>query len=109
MNSGPVNSLSMDLMIDLRKAIKEATDDKDCAGIIIASSCRTFSAGLNMKELHGATPEHLGNFWKELQGEFVACVLCNLRAQHIIPYYPDLLSPVRPNVLAVRSQSSCYC
>jgi enoyl-CoA hydratase/carnithine racemase len=69
MNSAPVNSLSLELMIDLRKALEAATSDTECAGIILASSCRTFSAGLNMKELYGATPEHLATFWTELQGE----------------------------------------
>ena len=68
MNSAPVNSLSLELMVDLRKALEAATEDDECAGIILASSCRTFSAGLNMKELHGAAPEHLVKFWTELQG-----------------------------------------
>ena len=68
MNGAPVNSLSLDLMVDLRKALQAATTDEECHGVVLGSSCRTFSAGLNMKELHGATPDHLVKFWTELQG-----------------------------------------
>lgn len=68
MNSAPVNSLGLELIVDLRKALEVASNDDECAGIILASSCRTFSAGLNMKELHGATPDYLTKFWTELQG-----------------------------------------
>jgi enoyl-CoA hydratase/carnithine racemase len=68
MNSAPVNSLSLELIIDLKKALDTASKDEECEGIILASTCRAFSAGLNMKELHGASPEHLATFWTELQG-----------------------------------------
>jgi len=67
MNSPPVNSLGISLIVGLKDAIKDASMDPTCDGIILASSCRVFSAGLNMRELHGATDADLSRFWDEFQ------------------------------------------
>lgn len=67
MNNGPVNSLSFDLIEELEEALSKAGQDKDCAGVILASDCRAFSAGLDMNELHGANTDHLTKFWTKMQ------------------------------------------
>lgn len=101
MNSAPVNSLSLDLIVDLRKALQSASRDKDCVGIILASSCRVFSAGLDMREMHGTSSDHLVTFWTELQSKNTALYL------PLYVLHPCSVSPLRPPLLALRGQASC--
>jgi enoyl-CoA hydratase/carnithine racemase len=69
MAAPPVNSLGIELITDLTAAFKQAGADPHCGGIVLASSERAFSAGLNLKELHNATPEYLDHFWENFQGD----------------------------------------
>lgn len=62
----PVNSLNLDLIQNLTKAVDDA-NNSTCDGIILSSSCRVFSAGLDLKELHGASDEFLVKFWTHFQ------------------------------------------
>jgi enoyl-CoA hydratase/carnithine racemase len=67
MCSPPVNLLGIDLIISLSKAIAEAESSSNVEGIIIASNCRIFSAGLNLNELHCTSRSSLVTFWTAFQ------------------------------------------
>lgn len=67
MAAAPVNSLGISLIMELRQAFEVAGKDETCEGIILASDCRVFSAGLNMKELHTTNLEALDYFWSHFQ------------------------------------------
>ena len=66
MDNKPVNALNVNLMQELQESIDEA-NVSDCEGIILTSSCRIFSAGLDLTELHDASPEFLTEFWTTFQ------------------------------------------
>ena len=66
MAAEPVNSLNLQLMRKLKMAIT-AANASSCDGIVLASSCRVFCAGLDLKELHGASSENLAEFWTTFQ------------------------------------------
>jgi len=67
MAAPPVNSLGIELITELKEAFEEVGNDETCEGIILASDCRVFSAGLNMKELHTTDLEALNKFWSQVQ------------------------------------------
>ena len=68
MNHPPVNSFDIPLVASLTSHLEELQTSGKIDGIIITSGVsRTFSAGLDLKELHGVTPEHLRKFWKLVQ------------------------------------------
>ncbi len=71
MNAPPVNSLGIELINSLKASFNEASSAAECEGIILASSARVFSAGLNMTELHGSDIEFLNKFWTNFQGNNV--------------------------------------
>jgi enoyl-CoA hydratase/carnithine racemase len=66
MASEPVNSLDLDLVRNIKTAV-DAANNSNCDGIIFSSSCRVFSAGLDLKGLHGASNEFLVEFWTAVQ------------------------------------------
>jgi Delta3-Delta2-enoyl-CoA isomerase len=63
----PVNSLNFDLLHSLKNAVNEANANTSCSSIILSSSCRVFSAGLDLNSLHGASTQTLIQFWTEFQ------------------------------------------
>ena len=68
MNRPPVNSFDIPLVASLTNHLEDLQLSGKCDGIIITSSVpRTFSAGLDLKELHGVTAEHLRKFWRNVQ------------------------------------------
>ena len=68
MNHPPVNSFDVPLVASLTSHLKDLQTAGKVDGIIITSGVpRTFSAGLDLKELYGVTEEHLRNFWKHVQ------------------------------------------
>ena len=68
MNHPPVNSFDIPLVASLTNHLEDLQLFGKCDGIIITSSVpRTFSAGLDLKELHGVTAEHLRKFWRHVQ------------------------------------------
>lgn len=69
MAAPPVNSLGLNLITELTATFKRAAEDPACEGIVLASEARAFSAGLNLRELHGASREDLDVFWTNFQGE----------------------------------------
>ncbi|KAF7220583.1 enoyl-CoA delta isomerase 1, mitochondrial [Nothobranchius furzeri] len=68
MQSPPVNSLSLDFITELCISLEKLEMDKGCRGLIITSSQpKVFSAGLDILEMYGKSPERCGEFWKSVQ------------------------------------------
>ncbi|XP_022531622.1 enoyl-CoA delta isomerase 1, mitochondrial [Astyanax mexicanus] len=64
----PVNSMSLDFMTEFVIAWDKLELDKSCRGIILTSALpNVFSAGLDIMDMYGTTPEHRTAFWKALQ------------------------------------------
>lgn len=64
----PVNSLSLDLLTELCINLEKLEMDKTCRGLIITSSQpKVFSAGLDIMEMYGTSPERCGEFWRAVQ------------------------------------------
>lgn len=68
LQSPPVNSLSLDFLTEFCICLEKLEMDKSCKGLIITSSQpKVFSAGLDIMEMYGKSPEHCGVFWKAVQ------------------------------------------
>ncbi|KAM9744820.1 enoyl-CoA delta isomerase 1, mitochondrial [Menidia menidia] len=68
MQSAPVNSLSLDFLTELCINVEKLEMDKGCRGLIITSNQpKVFSAGLDILEMYGKSPERCGEFWKAVQ------------------------------------------
>uniref|UniRef100_A0A8C7WNL7 Enoyl-CoA delta isomerase 1, mitochondrial n=1 Tax=Oryzias sinensis TaxID=183150 RepID=A0A8C7WNL7_9TELE len=68
MQSPPVNSLSLDFLTEFCIGLEKLEMDKGCRGLIITSSQpKVFSAGLDILEMYGRSPERCGEFWKAVQ------------------------------------------
>ncbi|KAM4531814.1 enoyl-CoA delta isomerase 1, mitochondrial [Odontesthes bonariensis] len=68
MQSPPVNSLSLDFLTELCINVEKLEMDKGCRGLIITSNQpKVFSAGLDILEMYGKSPERCGEFWKAVQ------------------------------------------
>uniref|UniRef100_A0A096LQ01 Enoyl-CoA delta isomerase 1, mitochondrial n=1 Tax=Poecilia formosa TaxID=48698 RepID=A0A096LQ01_POEFO len=68
MQSPPVNSLSLDFLTEICITLEKLEMDKGCRGLIITSSQpKVFSAGLDILEMYGKSPERCGEFWKAVQ------------------------------------------
>ncbi|XP_026180019.1 enoyl-CoA delta isomerase 1, mitochondrial isoform X2 [Mastacembelus armatus] len=68
MQNPPVNSLSLDFLTEFCINLEKLEMDKSCRGLIITSSVpKVFSAGLDIMEMYGTTPERCGEFWKAVQ------------------------------------------
>jgi len=67
MQKPPVNSLNVDMIQALTKALVELEANK-CRGFILTSSSPSvFSAGLDIREMYQTSPERLQLFWSSLQ------------------------------------------
>ncbi|KAK5856807.1 hypothetical protein PBY51_008377 [Eleginops maclovinus] len=68
MQSPPVNSLSLEFLTELCISVEKLEMDKSCRGLIITSGQpKVFSAGLDIMEMYGKSPEHCGAFWRAVQ------------------------------------------
>ncbi|XP_018554059.1 enoyl-CoA delta isomerase 1, mitochondrial isoform X3 [Lates calcarifer] len=68
MQSPPVNSLSLDFLTEFCINVEKLEMDKTCRGLIITSSQpKVFSAGLDIMEMYGKSPERCGEFWRAVQ------------------------------------------
>ena len=71
MNRPPVNSLNLELLLELRQAIDGLDEDPNMHGFVLASSSKNvFSAGLDIQEMHRPDRERLADFWEALQNVF---------------------------------------
>ncbi|XP_017121132.2 enoyl-CoA delta isomerase 1, mitochondrial [Drosophila elegans] len=72
MNRPPVNSLNVQLLMDLQSSIREVENNK-CRGLILTSALPTvFSAGLDIREMYNTDKERLRIIWTELQKAWIA-------------------------------------
>nr|XP_056722313.1 enoyl-CoA delta isomerase 1, mitochondrial [Euleptes europaea] len=68
LKSPPVNSLSLELLTEFSISLEKLENDKACRGVILTSAVpQIFSAGLDITEMHGKSPEHYAEFWKAVQ------------------------------------------
>ncbi|XP_072549004.1 enoyl-CoA delta isomerase 1, mitochondrial-like [Salminus brasiliensis] len=66
--SPPVNSMSLDFMTEFVINLDKLELDKSCRGVILTSALpNVFSAGLDIMDMYGRSPEHCEEFWKVLQ------------------------------------------
>lgn len=64
----PVNSLSLEFLTEICINLEKLEMDKSCRGLIITSDRpKVFSAGLDILEMYGKTPERCAEFWKAVQ------------------------------------------
>ncbi|XP_008293728.1 enoyl-CoA delta isomerase 1, mitochondrial [Stegastes partitus] len=64
----PVNSLSLEFITDICINVEKLEMDKSCRGLIITSNQpKVFSAGLDILEMYGKSPERCGEFWRAVQ------------------------------------------
>ncbi|MCJ8739679.1 hypothetical protein PDJAM_G00049940 [Pangasius djambal] len=64
----PVNSMSLDFLTELLIGLEKLELDKSCRGVILTSAQpKIFSAGLDILEMYGKSPEHYAEFWKSVQ------------------------------------------
>ena len=64
MDLPPVNLMGKDFIQAMTKSIKEVEADKSINSLIIDSSQKVYSGGLNLKEFYGASKDELIDFWK---------------------------------------------
>ncbi|XP_078096535.1 enoyl-CoA delta isomerase 1, mitochondrial [Mustelus asterias] len=68
MKKPPVNSLSLEFLTEFAISLEKLEMDRECRGVVITSSVpKIFSAGLDINEMYGKTPEHTGEFWRAVQ------------------------------------------
>ncbi|XP_067912254.1 enoyl-CoA delta isomerase 1, mitochondrial [Heterodontus francisci] len=68
MKKPPVNSLSMEFLTEFAINMEKLEMDRECRGVVLTSSIpKIFSAGLDINEMYGKTPEHTGEFWRAVQ------------------------------------------
>lgn len=63
----PVNSMSVESMEELRSAIHHVQNMNNIRGLVITSSTKAFSAGLDLNELVSPDINRLHRFWKAFQ------------------------------------------
>ncbi|KAL4659082.1 enoyl-CoA delta isomerase 1, mitochondrial [Arapaima gigas] len=67
-HSPPVNSLSLDFLTEFASNMEKLELDKGCRGVVLTSALpKIFSAGLDITEMYGKSPEHCREFWKAVQ------------------------------------------
>ena len=64
LNNAPVNSLNLATIKELTNAIGLVEKNPKTKALVLASSCRVFSAGLDLSEMHDATE---GMYWRQVQ------------------------------------------
>ncbi len=68
MNKPPVNSLNISFTRELSAALSKVEACPDVEALVIKSAISgQFSAGLDLSELYGRTPEQLKELWKSMQ------------------------------------------
>ncbi|KPP76679.1 3,2-trans-enoyl-CoA isomerase-like [Scleropages formosus] len=66
--SPPVNSLTLDFLTEFATNLEKLEMDKGCRGVVLTSALpKIFSAGLDIREMYGKSPEHCREFWKAVQ------------------------------------------
>lgn len=63
----PVNSLNLDLLLELRKSFESAIDNGSKAIILTSTLPTVFSGGLDIMEMYKPDPKRVKDFWEALQ------------------------------------------
>lgn len=75
----PVNSLSLEFLTEICINVEKLEMDKGCRGLIVTSSQpKVFSAGLDILEMYGKSPESCGEFWRAVQEMWLKMYSSNL-------------------------------
>ena len=72
MQRPPVNSLNLDLLLEIGKTIKKLEKDNARGLILTSDSPSTFSAGLDILEMYKPEKERLTAFWSTLQSTWLS-------------------------------------
>ena len=67
MSAPPVNSLSKDLFDQLTQSIEILESDKKCHSLVLTSSCKIFSSGMDLNVFNNPSYESLVSFWDAFQ------------------------------------------
>lgn len=79
MQNPPVNSLSLGFLTEFCIAVEKLEMDKSCRGLIITSSQpKVFSAGLDIMDMYGKSPEHCAEFWRAVQEMWLKLYTSNM-------------------------------
>ncbi|KAF4092536.1 hypothetical protein AMELA_G00022070 [Ameiurus melas] len=64
----PVNSMNLEFLTEFSIGLEKLELDKSCRGVILTSAQpKIFSAGLDILDMYGKTPEHYEEFWRAVQ------------------------------------------
>uniref|UniRef100_A0A672G5S5 Enoyl-CoA delta isomerase 1, mitochondrial n=1 Tax=Salarias fasciatus TaxID=181472 RepID=A0A672G5S5_SALFA len=79
MQRPPVNALGLEFLTEICITVEKLEMDKSCRGLIITSSQpKVFSAGLDILEMYGKSPERCGEFWRAVQEMWLKLYSSNL-------------------------------
>lgn len=67
LDAAPVNSLTQDVFLKITAGMKELESNSTCEVVLLTSSCRVFSAGLDLKFLYGSSRSDLADYWSAFQ------------------------------------------
>jgi len=83
MSSPPVNIMNVDFFEALRDEIREVEQDKSIHSMVLASSQKVFSAGLDLQSMYQKTDEELAHFWSTFRDMYITLYstrLCTVAA-----------------------------
>ena len=73
LDNGVANTLSLEMAEALTGAIKDAESNPDNQSMVIKSNNqKIFSAGLDIQEMNAPEPVRLADFWRAIQGTYIA-------------------------------------
>ncbi|XP_062875119.1 enoyl-CoA delta isomerase 1, mitochondrial [Trichomycterus rosablanca] len=76
--SPPVNSMSLEFLTEFSISLEKLELDKSCRGVILTSAQpKIFSAGLDIMDMYGKSPEHYEEFWKAVQDMWLKLYGCS--------------------------------
>ena len=66
-SASPVNALTKDIFEEITRSIDNLECDPNCHALIITSSCKVFSSGMDLKKFNNASKTSLVGFWYAFQ------------------------------------------
>jgi len=73
LNRPPANSLNLEFLTELTIALEKLENEKSVRGLILTSNNnKIFCAGLDITEMYQPDRDRLAEFWKTLQGVWIA-------------------------------------
>lgn len=71
LDNPPVNTLTQDMIVSLTQTFREL-ESTSCKGVVLSSTGRVFSAGLDLKMLHEPSQKSLVSYWDSFQDLYLA-------------------------------------